>query len=283
MKTHTRSIFAWLVLALSLAPSASASITIDGLDLETADADDYLQLYEDQLGGDQVFSDVPSDHWAFTYLGSDAPLITSGAVGSDESLYNCNEPATRAETVKIISLLFRVPEQEQSGDTEFDDVDADAWYSLYLNNLVTLGVINGYSDGTFKPEGNVTRAETVKILATLMYDSTGWAGEDPFDSENYAEADHGVSEPESFTDVEEGDWFYTYVDFFSRASLADGYEDQTFRPNENVTRCELAKLTGQSYFVFATTVQIIQGFIESFTGVVSEDLDEMVDHFWQDL
>lgn len=279
MKTYPRLVLECLVLALMLVPSASAvesevNITIDGVDLDDEDAME--QLYESEMGGDLVFSDVPSDHWAFPYLGSNAPLITSGAIDDDAGLYSCAEPASRAEAVKIISVLFRIPEQEQSGDLGFDDVEADAWYETYLNNLVSLGVINGYSDGTFRPDGNVTRAETVKILASLMYESTGFMGENNFGSENYSEMVQVGSEPESFTDVDSEDWFYPYVDFFSRGSLVEGYEDGTFQPNANVTRCELASIVGKSYFTFATTIRLIEGLAEAMTG---EDLEG----FWENL
>lgn len=281
MTSNIRIFLSSLTLMSLMAGSASANVTIDGVDLEDLTADDYLQFFEDEVGGDQVFSDVSADHWAFPYLGGNAPLISSGAIDTSEDLYRCNEPATRAEAVKIISEVFEIPGMES--DTSFEDVNSEAWYSPYIENLTRLGVVNGYSDGTFKPNNEISRAEIVKILATLMYESTGWMGEDPFDIENYLEMEQVGFESVNFTDVSESDWFFPYVDLFSRASLVDGYEDQTFRPDQNVTRCELAKLTGQSYFVFATTVTIVQGFVEAFTGEISEDRADLLENFWEQL
>lgn len=54
-----------------------------------------------------------------------------------------------------------------SYSASFSDVSADAWYADYVSLCATYGIINGYEDGTFRPEADITRAEFMKLLATI--------------------------------------------------------------------------------------------------------------------
>lgn len=53
-------------------------------------------------------------------------------------------------------------------DSKFPDVEKDKWYAEYITFAVKNGWINGYSDGTFRPNANITRAEAAKILARAI-------------------------------------------------------------------------------------------------------------------
>ncbi len=113
----------------------------------------------------------------------------------------------------------------------FPDVDEDSWYGYEVNNLAMYGCINGYPDGTFRPTNNVTRAEFAQMLALLFDGGEGYAlqietGRDP--------------DFEPFSDVEEGDWYYEAVMMLSYCDLINGYPDGTFKPNDNISREEMA-------------------------------------------
>lgn len=87
---------------------------------------------------------------------------------------------------------------------------------LYLSSV---GIINGYSDGTFRPDGMVTRAELCKIVSVAFSIPDG--------------SDSG------FADVSEGEWYYDYVNALASASIVLG-DGEKFCPADNVTREDCA-------------------------------------------
>ncbi len=105
--------------------------------------------------------------------------------------------------------------------TVFPDLDADEWYHEYTDYVVSEGIMNG-DEGSFKPHDVLTRAE----LATVLWNLSGQkdAGEDVL----------------TFSDVAEGDWFYAAVQWASGEGIVNGYEDGSFKPDQAVTREELA-------------------------------------------
>ena len=104
----------------------------------------------------------------------------------------------------------------------FPDIDVTEWYHDYADYVIDNGIMNGYEDGTFKPHDVLTRAE----LATVLWNLSGQkaAGEDTL----------------TFTDVAENDWFYAAVQWASGEGIVNGYEDGSFKPDQAVTREELA-------------------------------------------
>ncbi|MBP1992189.1 glycoside hydrolase domain-containing protein [Paenibacillus eucommiae] len=92
--------------------------------------------------------------------------------------------------------------------------------------LISEGVINGYSDGTFKPEKPVTRAEFTKLLAKALKLS-----------------DKDVSSSVAFADQAEiPDWAQESVALAVQAGFITGYEDGSFRPNAQITRAEIVAM-----------------------------------------
>lgn len=107
--------------------------------------------------------------------------------------------------------------------TKFSDLDESYWAYDSIQKLVEAGIILGYPDGTFKPDGDITRAELVKIV-NLVFDFTQ------------------KQETTSLTDVKSDDWFYDNVLIAQHAAYIIGYPDNTFRPNGFITRQELCKV-----------------------------------------
>ena len=102
------------------------------------------------------------------------------------------------------------------------DID-NHWAKTSINKAVQYGIIKGYEDGTFRPDEPITRAEAAIILANVH----GYKGE--FKST-------------SFKDVPLDAWYKNQVGYCENHSLFTGYEDGTFRPYNNLTRAEAAKL-----------------------------------------
>ncbi|MEE0776225.1 MAG: S-layer homology domain-containing protein, partial [Bacillota bacterium] len=113
----------------------------------------------------------------------------------------------------------------------FSDVPADAWYAPFVLLLAETGIIDGYPDGTFKPDREVTRAEFAKMMCAM------WIEDQPEDAPDLTAASAAKV---SFPDVKESDWFYAYVMALAEEGIVNGYPDGTFKPNGKITRAEIA-------------------------------------------
>lgn len=110
--------------------------------------------------------------------------------------------------------------------TSFPDVPAGE-YADAINNLAGKGILNGFDDGTFKPNDPVLREQAAKILATaLKLDTTG--------TENYP-------------DVSPDNWSYKYIVAVTKAGIFGGDENGKFNPFDNLTRQEAAKIIVKAF------------------------------------
>ena len=94
--------------------------------------------------------------------------------------------------------------------------------------------IFGYDDGTFRPENDMTRAEAAAIFARLVSDKKG----------------EKISGNSTFADVSSKDWFAKEVGYLEKYNIIKGYEDNTFRPNDAVTRAEFVTMAVRYYGLF---------------------------------
>ncbi|MCH1967463.1 N-acetylmuramoyl-L-alanine amidase [Paraclostridium sordellii] len=105
--------------------------------------------------------------------------------------------------------------------TTFNDIDGH-WAKNAIIDFATKGYINGYGDGTFKPDNSITRAEFVKILNKAFgYTNVG---------------------KENFSDVNPSDWYYNDICIGVNVGYINGYEDNTFKPDKQITREEASKI-----------------------------------------
>ncbi len=114
-----------------------------------------------------------------------------------------------------------IPTTSTSATTEtskvtFTDVDENTVAGKAIYKLVEAGILNGYQDGTFRPDAGITRAELCKIINLVF---------------GYTEA-----ATETFSDVSKEDWFYNYVAVAKKAGYIAGHADGTFKGNDNLTR-----------------------------------------------
>lgn len=117
----------------------------------------------------------------------------------------------RKEIVEVSRRILRL--------IKFPDVEATYWVAIPISLLAMDNVITGYPDGTFKPEGNITRAE----MCTLLMKSAGVSAE---------------TVATKFPDVAERHWASAFVAAASESGVVLGYPDGTFKPRNNITRAE---------------------------------------------
>ena len=135
--------------------------------------------------------------------------------GYSNNMFKPGKVITRAETANI---FYKLLIDSNYASKTFSDVSSSKWYHKQVGIMATLGVVGGYTDGTFKPDKGITRAEFVKMAVCFM----------------------GVNEEATanFSDVTTNHWAYQYIATAAQLGWIDGYSDGTFRPGEEITRAQ---------------------------------------------
>ncbi|MBW4872824.1 MAG: S-layer homology domain-containing protein, partial [Paeniclostridium sp.] len=106
-------------------------------------------------------------------------------------------------------------------DNKVKDIDGH-WAKNQISKFIENSYANGYEDNTFRPDNQITRAEFVKLV-----------------NKYFGFNDKGVSK---FKDINQKNWYYNDVCIAIQAGYINGYEDNTFRPDNIITREEAAKI-----------------------------------------
>lgn len=133
---------------------------------------------------------------------------------------------TRAEVATIFFRLLTddVRDANLKRINSYTDVASNAWYNTAVSTLSSMGIIAGYPDGTFRPNANITRAEFVAIAARF----------DP----------NGDKTAASFSDIL-NHWAKDEISIAYNNSWVDGYPDDTFLPQRNISRAEAMTLVNR--------------------------------------
>lgn len=137
--------------------------------------------------------------------------------------------------------------------SNFTDFNDSHWAYKAVDYLKSYGIVSGYSDGTFKPENNITRAEFVKMIVSALELETG----------NYTEG---------FSDVSGSDWFAPYVALAEHYNIVYGNENGEFRPNENITRQDAAVIAYRGAMFLGTAFSAVG------SGSAFADADSIADY-----
>jgi hypothetical protein len=110
-----------------------------------------------------TFTDV-AQHWSRGAVNEMGSRLVVQGIGNGS--FNPDADITRAEFAAIIvrGLGLRV----EQGETPFTDVSAGKWYVGAVNTAYKFGLISGYTDGTFRPQGKITRQEAMAIIGRAM-------------------------------------------------------------------------------------------------------------------
>jgi len=130
---------------------------------------------------------------------------------------------TRKLLSLVLALVMVLSVVSFAGAATFTDVD-DADLDAVVTRLAGLKILDGYPDGTFKPDNTITRAE----FATIAVRALGL----------HTTADLLANVPSKFSDVKVTDWFNKYVNVATSQGILKGYPDGTFKPNNNITQAE---------------------------------------------
>ena len=130
---------------------------------------------------------------------------------------------SRAEvTTMFARLLTEQMEANKSYPASFSDVTSAHWAANYIGYMEQFGIVRGYSDGTFRPNAPITRAEFAAICCRFEQLTDGAA---------------------TFTDVPASHWAAKSIAYAAKRGWVTGYADGTFKPGNNITRAEVAAVT----------------------------------------
>lgn len=227
-----------------------------GLSIEKIDGVDYLKFStqtfspfvlvwdeasNDNPGGPVIPSDPDDpdpdtpdlntdDH--YSYIVGYPEDYRTGEATDDESLWPVKPQGniTRAEVATIFYRLLTNDARDENWTTSnsFTDVSADSWYNTPVSTLSAMGLIEGYEDGSFRPDNPITRAEFAAIAGRFFTDNDA------------------IYEPGTFSDIEGAEWFADAVQAAKDHDIIGGYPDGTFKPNNPITRAEACSIVNRT-------------------------------------
>ena len=145
------------------------------------------------------YYDVEPVRWSAPHIlkATEEGFVTGYPDGS----FRPGQEMTRAEFAALVVTIMRgygMLTQADKSAIAFPDVPSDEWYAEYVYEAAAHGLVNGYPDGSFNPDGAVTRAEAVTLANRML-------GRDP----DTAPQLHTMRNP--FSDVDAGHWAYLHI------------------------------------------------------------------------
>ncbi|QCT03689.1 amidase [Paenibacillus algicola] len=163
----------------------------------------------------KTFADTQG-HWANSSIQF---LIQRGLIsGYPDETFRPNLSITRAEALKV--LVMELGLNQQGGS--FKDVPSTHWAAGYIGAAQQAGLMTGYTDGKFRPNDQLNRAEMAALVVRAFQ--------------------LGGNSSTSFPDVQADSWSAGYIHALSANNIVTGYTDGTFRPTKAITRAEFATM-----------------------------------------
>ncbi|MCC8169139.1 MAG: S-layer homology domain-containing protein [Oscillospiraceae bacterium] len=131
---------------------------------------------------------------------------------------------TRGEAAAIFARLSDY-DDSHIYETSFSDISEGEWYENYIGFIKQFGMIEGYEDGTFRADNHITRAEFAAIIFryTRLVDVQTTVFEDT-----------------------ESHWARSIISAIAEQGWLEGYEDGTFRPEQDITRAEAVTIINRA-------------------------------------
>ena len=147
-------------------------------------------------------------------------------IGYPDGTFAPNKGMTRAEVATMFTRLLKDrPVKGQSYAAGLSDIHAGDWYADTVGYAVQKGIVSGYPDGTFKPNQPITRAEFSSIASRF--------------------AELTEEKDLTFSDLDASHWGYKAIRLAASNGWISGYPDNTFRPEQAITRAEVTSITNR--------------------------------------
>ena len=212
-------------------------VTLDGeqyLKFATKEFSPFVLVWDEvsnSSGGGGGGGNKPSlnteDHYGYIV---GYPVDYATGEPTDDQARKPVKPQGKITRAEVATIFFRMLTDESrnaywSQSNSFTDVAADAWYNNAISTMTNAGILDGYEDGSFHPNGYITRAEFATI-AVRFFDLS-YQGED------------------LFPDID-GHWAQDYINQAADAGIIEGYPDGTFGPQKQITRAEAVTMVNRT-------------------------------------
>ena len=160
-------------------------------------------------------------------------LYNKGVIqGDGEGKFYPERMVTRAEFAKMVSEMFSLT--DENAKSAFSDVSLNDWYYLYVSSLAENKIVSGKTESEFVPNDYITREEAIQILYRIVV----WKNA-------VLEKKRDIKKFSDTGDISE----YALVGIMSfyAGNILNGYEDETIRPKNKITRAESAQLIVNLY------------------------------------
>ena len=169
-----------------------------------------------------IFTDVSETHPNYEAI---KDLKDDGVIGGyPDGSFKPDQAVNRVEVLKMIFEGLEVEDPMPLELPTFPDTDLTSWYGEYLKKAYTLKMVEGYTDGTFKPDQTVNVVENLKLMleaANVTLPTT--ISEDPY------------------ADAPKTEWYAKYVQYAKNTSLLDADNENKIYPAQGMTRGNFAE------------------------------------------
>ncbi len=187
--------------------TGTAKVTITGKGSYNGTVVEYYSIVATTVHQKDDFTDDDNDGWQSA---SQQKVVVIKNPSSDA--IKQKQPTTPVNSTK-----------KSQADQRFTDVKQDDWFDVAVDNVVKKGLMYGTSSNSFSPKLNTTRA----MLVTLLYRLA---------------AEPAVSHSSDFSDVADNMWYSKTIAWSQANGVAKGYQDGSFKPNDNLTREQLVAM-----------------------------------------
>lgn len=170
----------------------------------------------------QTFNDIAVVAWASESI--EALYELKIISGTGEGMFSPQRPVKREEFVRMISLAIGL--DKSVADNKFADVEPGTWYTSCVNAAADAGIINGIGENIFGIGMNISRQDMAVIVERCL---------------EYAQIVPAIDKSAEFADAENiSDYARSAVGALTAEGILSGFEDNTFRPQESVSRAQAA-------------------------------------------
>jgi len=172
-----------------------------------------------------TFSDLKEENMNYVPILS---IAREGYInGYEDGTFQSWKEINRAEALKITMKFLQIFDENKNSPAEkpFKDVEIDAWYAPYIQQAKDKGIANGYEDGTFRPEEQISLAEALKLIIESI---ESYGGRTPTE--------------DPFADVPMTAWFAQYAEFAKEREMVNITPENKINPEELLTRGQFSAL-----------------------------------------
>lgn len=148
--------------------------------------------------------------------------------GYDDGSFRPDNSINRAEALKLVFLVRQALNEPASANPQsisFPDVKSSDWFYNYVKEAYSLGIVQGYNDGYFRPANEITAAESLKIIYTGLIPELSLPA---------------VTQP-PFVGVQQSEWYAPYLEYGKSKHYIEAEETGSYQPEQKMTRAEFAE------------------------------------------